>query len=150
MEESAAQKVKMFCGKNIETALHALSLTLVPRELPRGGSLLVSLSRAEKSADGCIAARFFTPYSSTASGPPSLTREGFCKSHFWAIDGSAFCDQNELGPPRTSVPTIKKDNRRMCGGDRYDLGRPHGKPASFLRKHCGRPYNQNIEYRTNR
>ena len=22
-----------------------------------------------------------------------------------------------------------------------ELGRPHGKPASFLRKHCGRPYN---------
>ena len=75
------------------------SLTLVPRELPRGGSLLVSLRRAEKSADGCIAMRRFTPYSSvnlhSASSvrlPPSLAREGFCKSCF-------------LG------------NRRMCGVD---------------------------------
>ena len=33
----------------------------------------------------------------------------------------------------------------MCYGVRYDLGRPHGKPASFLRKHCGRPYNQIIK-----
>ena len=32
--------------------------------------------RLVKSADGCIAVRPFTPYSSTASGPPSLTREG--------------------------------------------------------------------------
>ena len=38
-EGVAAQKAKMFYGKSIETALHALSLTLVPRELPRGGSL---------------------------------------------------------------------------------------------------------------
>ena len=143
-EGVAAQTMKMFYGKNIETALHALSLTLVPRELPRGGSLSVSLSRAEKNADGCIAMRRFTPYSSTASGPPSLTREGSRKSCFWAtdgdaicnrnslgsswtstptgemgifvlaIDGCAFCNHNELGPPRTSVPTIKKDNRRRC------------------------------------
>ena len=47
-EGVAAQTMKMFYGKNIETALHALSLTLVPRELPPGRSLLVSLSRAEK------------------------------------------------------------------------------------------------------
>ena len=57
----------------------------------------VSLSRARKSADGCIEVRFFTPYSSvslhSASSvclPPSLTREGFCKSRFWATDGCAF------------------------------------------------------------
>jgi hypothetical protein len=30
----------MFYGKNIETVPYAISLTLVPRELPRGGSLL--------------------------------------------------------------------------------------------------------------
>ncbi|MBP3314876.1 MAG: hypothetical protein J6M03_03535, partial [Clostridia bacterium] len=47
------------------------------------------MSRAEKNADGCIEVCFFTPYSSTASGPPSLTREGFCKSRFWATDGCA-------------------------------------------------------------
>ena len=38
VEEIAAQKIKMFYGKNIETALHALSLTLVPRELPPKGA----------------------------------------------------------------------------------------------------------------
>ena len=38
----------------------------------------------------------------------------------------------------------------MCYGVRYDLGRPHGKPASFLRKHCGRPYNQIIKRGTDR
>ena len=45
-----------------------------------------------------------------------------------SIAGSAFCNHNELG-------------------------RPHGKPASFLRKHCGRPYRRDIDrcfgYRTN-
>ena len=142
VEGVAAQTIKIFYGKNIETALHALSLTLIPRELPPRRSLLVSLSRAEKNADGCIAIRLFTPYSSTASGPPSLTREGFCKSRFWATDGgaicnrnslgssraptptgmmgifvsateeSAFCDRYNIGPPRTSVPTIEKDDRR--------------------------------------
>ena len=54
----------MFYGKNIETVLHALSLTLVPRELPLGRSLLVSLSLVKKIADGCIEMRRFTPYSS--------------------------------------------------------------------------------------
>ena len=85
----AAQTITMFYGKNIETALRAISLTLVPRELPPGRSLLVSLSRAEKNADGCIAMRRFTPYSSTASGPPSLAREGSRKSRFLAIAGCA-------------------------------------------------------------
>ena len=97
--------MKMFYGKNIETALHALSLTLVPRELPRGGSLSVSLSRAEKNADGCIAMRRFTPYSSTASGPPSLTREGSRKPRFLAIDGGAFFNLYDLGSSGTSTPT---------------------------------------------
>ena len=57
---------------------------------------MVSLTRAEKRADGCIAMRLFTPYSSvnlhSASSvrlPPSLAREGFCKSRFLAIDISA-------------------------------------------------------------
>ena len=27
----------------------------------------------------------------------SLTREGYCKSRFWAIDGCAFCDRSDLG-----------------------------------------------------
>ena len=40
-------------------------------------------------ADGCAAVCRFTPYSSTASGPPSLTREGFCKPSFSATDGCA-------------------------------------------------------------
>ena len=66
--------------------------------------------------------RLFTPYSSTASGPPSLTREGSRKSCFWAIDGGAICNRYDIGPPRTSVPTIRKNDRKMCGGDRYDLG----------------------------
>ena len=116
-EGVAAQMMKMFYGKDIETVPYAISLTLVPRELPPGRSLLVSLSRTEKSTNGCIAVRLFTPYSSTASGPPSLTREGFCKSRFWATDGGAICNRNSLGSSRTSTPTIRKDDRRMHGGN---------------------------------
>ena len=70
--------------------------------------------RLVKIADRCIAVRRFTPYSSTASGPPSLTREGSRKSRFWIIDGCAFYNRYDLGPQRTSVPTIKKDNGRRC------------------------------------
>ena len=137
MEEIAAQKVKMFYGKNIETVLHALSLTLVPRELPPGRSLLVSLSRAEKSADGCIAVRFFTPYSSTASGPPSLTREGSRKSCFWATDGGAICNRNFLGSSRAPTPTGEIEifvfatyGCAFC--DRGDLGRIISSPTTTL------------------
>ena len=50
------------------------------------GEAFVSSNRAKKSAGRCVAVCPFTPYSSTASGPPSLTREGSCKSRFWAID----------------------------------------------------------------
>ena len=42
---------------------------------------------------------YATNTSSTASGPPSPTGEGFCKSCFWAIDGCAFCDRYDLGRP---------------------------------------------------
>ena len=34
--------------------------------------------------------------------------EGSRKSRFLAIDGCAFCDCYDIGPPRTPVPTIKK------------------------------------------
>ena len=53
------------------------------------GEAFVSSNRARKSANRCVAVCLFTPYSSTASGPPSLTREGHCKSRFWATDGCA-------------------------------------------------------------
>ena len=105
VEEIAAQTMKMFYGKNIETALHVISLTLVPRELPLGRSLSVSLTRAEKIADRCIEMRRFTPYSSTASGPPSLAREGSRKSRFWATDGGAICNRHFLGSSRAPTPT---------------------------------------------
>jgi hypothetical protein len=62
VEGVAAQTMKMFYGKNIETALHALSITLVPRELldvclqtrqslcdMPAGSLFVCLSRAKRT-----------------------------------------------------------------------------------------------------
>ena len=75
---------------------------------------------------------YVTNTSSTASGPPSPAGEGSRKSRFLAIDVSAFCDQNELGPSRTPVPTIRKDDRRMCGGDRYDLGRPMVAPTDEI------------------
>ena len=41
-----------------------------------------------------------------------------------------------LGSSRTSTPTIDKDRRRMCGGDRYDLGRPVVAPT--IKKECRR------------
>ena len=83
--------------------------------------------------------RRFTPYSSTASGPPSLTREGFYKPSFSATDGGSFCDRYNLGPPRTSVPTRRKDNRQKRGGDPYDLGSSGRRPLparyiSFFRR----------------
>ena len=134
MEEIAAQMMKMLFGKNIETVLRALSLTLVPRELPPGRSLLVSLSRAEKSADGCIAMRRFTPYSSTASGPPSLTREGSRKSCFWATDGGAICNRNSLGSSWTSTPTIGKDRGRMRSGTPFYTLLIHRKRSPFPHK----------------
>ena len=52
---------------------------------------------------------YVTNYSSTASGPPSLTREGFCKSRFWAIDGGAFC----------TVTTL--DSRQLVAGTHLSL-----------------------------
>ena len=54
-------------------------------------------------------------------------------------------DVDPYGEIYIVVPSM--DERAICNCD--DLGRPHGKPASFLRKHCGRPYNQNNKYRTN-
>ena len=84
------------CGTNDEDVLRTRdisrclrhSLTIVPRELldvclqtrqslcdMPAGSLFVSLSSAEKSADGCIAVRPFIPYSSTASGPLDVFEE---------------------------------------------------------------------------
>ena len=32
-----------------------------------------------------------------------------------ATDGGLICDRYDIGPPRTSVPTIRKDDRWMCG-----------------------------------
>ena len=59
-------------------------------------------------ANFSIVHRPFTLYSSvnlhSASSvrlPPSLTREGFCKSCFWAIDKYAICDRCDIGPPAT-------------------------------------------------
>ena len=48
------------------------------------------------------------------------------------MDERAFCDRDELGPPRTSVPTIKKitDGGSIC--DRNDLGRPMVAPTSEM------------------
>ena len=36
-------------------------------------------------------------------------------------DGGSFCNCDELGRPMVA-PTIKKDNRRLCGDDPYALG----------------------------
>ena len=62
--------------------------------------------------DECIAVRFFYTLlihrKQSRFATCSLTREGFCEPSISATDSGAFCDQNELGPPRTSVPTIKK------------------------------------------
>ena len=48
------------------------------------------------------------------------------------MDECAFCDRDELGPPRTSVPTIKKitDGGSIC--DRNDLGRPMVAPTNEI------------------
>ena len=36
----------------------------------------------------------------------------------------------DIGPSRTPVPTIRKDDRRMFGGNRYDLGRMISSPTN--------------------
>ena len=80
-------------------------------------------SRAKKSADERVAVCLFTPYSSvslhSASSvclPPSLTREGSCKSRFWATDGCAFCNRNDL--------------YHLSGG--YTASSPRGEPLSII------------------
>ena len=62
---------------------------------------------------------YVTNYSSTASGPPSLTREGFCEPSLSATDVCAIGNCYDIGQSGTPVPTIKKDDRRMHGVSRY-------------------------------
>ena len=53
---------------------------------------------------------------------------------FIVLNNIRMCGGNryDIGPPRTSVPTIKKDNRRMRIDNRYDLGRPMVAPTGKM------------------
>ena len=75
---------------------------------------------------------YVTDTSSTASGPPSPTGEGFCKPSISATDKGLVRERSDLGSSRTSTPTIDKDRRRMCSDNRYDLGRPVVAPTSEM------------------
>ena len=64
---------------------------------------------------------------------PFSLGEGFGERSFvWATDGCAFFNLYILGSSRTSTPTIRKDDRRMYGGDPYDLGRPMVAPTNEI------------------
>ena len=67
-------------------------------------------------------------------GRPKVAPTGKMGIFVSATDESAFCDQNELGPPRTSVPTSEieifvsaTDGCAFC--DRDNLGRPMVAPT---------------------
>ena len=96
VEEIAQRAVQISLSPSYQIFLCTHSPSVACATAPSRKEPFVSLSRARKSADGCVAVCLFTPYSSvslhSASSvclPPSLTREGSCKSRFWATDGCA-------------------------------------------------------------
>ena len=86
-------------------------------------TLLIHRKRSPRRFRRKLASRFATC---------SLTREGFCKSRFWAIDGSAFCNRN--------------NHYHLSGG--YTASSPQGEPLSIIALKMGHrgadPYGRDI------
>ena len=79
--------------------------------------------QSKKMTDRCTAV---IPIFLGSSWAPTPTGE--IEIFVFATDGGAFCDRNELGRPMVA-PTIKKDDRRMHGGNPlYFSGRRGRRP----------------------